>query len=178
VHVVHRSPPLAVTSVDSCWQYRCTPKLLPTPPLGYALPVRNVKVNLDKPGSNLPVSSGYPEFLPENHYQFPFTVTRTDDEYFRLAVHSSRCTCKFVVYVYWEQQGSRHGKQIFDNNGVPFEVVAHTISHRYCYDSGDERGYAAISHIRSVRRVCEKQRNRGFPPLHDGSRKPQPRIAN
>ena len=149
VHVIRRLPPRQVTSVDSCWRYKCTPKPETDATLGRLLAVRGVTVNLDNTKSNINVTS-----VGGGH--FPYIVTSTDDEFFRLFVHSARCTCRWVVYVQWEQ-GGHVGKKLFENGSSPFEVVTDNVVRRYCYDSGNERGYANVADRKSVRHVCEKR---------------------
>jgi hypothetical protein len=150
VHVVRRLPPRQVTSVDSCWQDKCTnPQFLPPTAAGAPLPVRNVAFNLDDPQSNINAT-------PRAVGDFPYTVTRTDDEFFTLSLHSARCTCRWVVYVQWEQ-GGRAGTKLVDNSGSPFEVVTDRVVRRYCYDGGNNRGYANTTNPQAVRHICEKQ---------------------
>jgi len=158
IHIIHRALPRTVTVIHSCWRSKCTPTNAGTSSSGTAagatsgspsigglpVPVRAFAANLDVRASDINL---------RRHY-FPFKVTQLDVEAFRLDVTAIRCNCKWIVYVDWVQ-GKSSGRQAIEEKGHPFRVDPYRIVRRYCYDSGNPRGYADIKNRKAVQRLCE-----------------------
>jgi hypothetical protein len=138
VQVQKRLAPPFVTMVDPCWE--C---------VGAPQPVRAFILDLDKPHPAL-----QPDPNSRDTVNFPYRVSDSDPEVFKITASTSGCDCYWRLYLDWTSEG-QSGSLTIDAKGQPFRTAAIRESVSLCYNGGDpQRGYADTNDPERARRVC------------------------
>jgi len=131
------SPPLA-TVIDPCWM--C---------VGAPQPIRAFNLDLDSPNPVLK-----PDPASRETTNFPYRVSNSDPEVFKITADTSNCDCRWKLYLDWAS-GGKSGSLTIDAGGQPFRTAAIREGASLCYDRDNpQSGYADTTHPGKAQRVC------------------------
>ncbi len=70
---------------------------------------------------------------------FPYTVSATDTEIFKIIADANQCDCEWYAKLYWSTDG-KNGESIIDDQGRPFRTAPYQrVTATYSYDQNSRR---------------------------------------